>query len=178
MQKGTFAIGVVGPRPPKYRMLQRTDVAQDLDRQESEKNVDLIAKIVEHLENKYGPRQYFIVTIGCDQGFGKDLKSYCIANNVRMAELTVMLRGATPEDPFGSSVDFARVFMARYAYLLELCHEFHIKLPEAKGLINGLVDRVQDASEDKAYYIYDFENSMLEFRGDALTPAFSSLDQQ
>ncbi len=132
-------------------------------------NTALIEVVIEYLDKKYGTNKYYLVTMGCDRGFGRDLSKYCVKHHIRFVHIDAFLLGQ-PKDsngnviPFGTQQDCANIFKSRHAALLELGKEFFIKVIDTPTQLDDLITRVKLTY--KPYYVYSGSNECLEYRGD------------
>jgi hypothetical protein len=154
IQQSIVPVGIMGPR-----------IQEDEDR---ETNRVLIENIISVLNRKYTEQGYYIVTFGCDEGFGRDVFWYCLNNKKKLLQLdTSMVNPFSTKEhkvSFCNQSDFLKILKARYAAVMELCIEFHLKSYYKGSLIDDLINRVK--ASDKPFHLYDFQNNLIEHRGD------------
>jgi hypothetical protein len=156
MQKSITAIGLLGPR-----------IQEEVDK---EANKLLFDKIIPVLDTKYTREGYYIVTTGCDEGFGKDVFWYCQWQKIKFVQLDSFLfshqHSKINRVQFASQEAFLKILKCRHAAILELCGEFHLKIYYKPSVIDDMLNRVK--LSDKPYHLYDHENSLIEHRGDLI----------
>jgi hypothetical protein len=155
MLKSMTAVAIIGPR-----VQETTD---------KEPNKVLLSNIIMVLDKKYTREGYYIVTCGCDLGFGKDVFNYGNTNKLKLVQLDCFLFAPYNKEiklPFCGEQDFYDIYRSRYAGILELCAEFHIKLYYKASMVDDIVKRVRETN--KPYHLYDCYNSLIEHRGDLL----------
>lgn len=151
-------VAVVGPRV-------------DDDEFTKEKNKAFLSIVEPIITTKYGKDKYFIITLGCDTGFGYDLAQYCTFRNIRFVEVATRLCGVPyvgPDHrlPFATQEDVVKIFQARHATILELADEYYIRAAKStkRAVIDDLYTRVRVS--DKPYWVYNSDNEVIEYRGD------------
>lgn len=157
MLKSMAAVGILGPR---------IQVEEDKD-----PNKILLDNIVNILDKKYTRDGYYIVSTGCDEGFSKDVFWYCKSTKIKLVQLDAALMtynlDRTNKKPFANQQDFLKILKCRHAAIFELCGEFHLKVFWKSSIVDDMINRVK--LSDKPYHLYDFENSLIEHRGDFVT---------
>ena len=134
----------------------------------TELNVSLFDSIIEHCEARYGNNSYYIVSLGCDRGFGKDVRVYCQNTKHHMVQIESHIITISDAQGYklrlGSAEDYAKIFAARYAALMELCQIFFVRTTSKRTVLDNLIHKLRNS--DKPYYLYNEDNILVEYKGD------------
>jgi hypothetical protein len=97
--------------------------------------------------------------MGCDLGFGRDVKVYCEEHGIKFAEFVVYFNGPREKD------EYASYYNVRHAALVDIGDEFHIAVTQSRmSSVEDLASRVK--STGKPYCLYDEDNKVIEYHGD------------
>lgn len=119
-------------------------------------NISLITSLLSERSAYYGA-DLTVASIGCDHGFGKDVKDYCEEHGIKFVEYVVYFNG--PRD----KSEYEAAYKARHAALLDIGVEFHMLVSNnRRTTVEDLVERVQRSAHD--YAIYDESNHVIESR--------------
>ena len=134
------------------------------DRKRSEDGTDaqVIRKLIEDEIPKPGPMPVF-VSVGCDMGIGKLVKTICEEHALPFCELSCIFHDFNTALRRGAHVD---AYLARNLSIYHLCQMFHLFVRDSRqGIIENLVGLLDANPKEYAVVIYDENNTIVETMG-------------
>lgn len=104
-----------------------------------------VATLIQDRVATYGS-ELTVTSLGCNWGFGRDVKDYCKETGVKFCEFLVYIGDTRPKE------EYAKLQTARHAALMEVVDEFYIATPGTEHTAD-LVRRV--TTSNKTYFIFD-----------------------
>lgn len=134
----------------------------DRKRTENQTDADVVRKLIEDEIPKPGPMPVF-VSVGCDMGIGKLVKSICAEHGLPFCELSCIFQCFETALRRGGHVE---AYLARNMSIYHLCQMFHLFVRSGRqGIIENLVSLLNDNPKDYAVIVYDESNSVVQTMG-------------
>ncbi len=141
-----FFIAIIGDR-------KRTEDATD---------AEVIRKLIEDEIPKPGPIPVF-VSVGCDMGIGKLVKTICAEHALPFCESSCIFHDFDTALRRGAHVD---AYLARNMSIYHLCQMFHLFVRDSRqGIIENLVGLLDANPKEYAVVIYDENNTIVQTMG-------------
>jgi hypothetical protein len=97
-----------------------------------------------------------VLSLGCDQGFGKDVKDFCNEQGISFAESIVWFNGPR------SQAEFNHLFLSRNAAIAWAATEFHLVVSAKRNThVEDLLARVKELG--KPFTVYNEKNEIVEY---------------
>jgi hypothetical protein len=114
----------------------------------------MVRHMLQEFRQRY-PQGFYLLTIGCDAGFGRMVKEACEAEKVGLMEAITQFNSHMPKP------HFELLHLARHAALLDVAQEFHIFVTRSRiSNIEDLVSRLKGGRVP--YFLYNERCEVVE----------------
>lgn len=134
----------------------------DRKRAENESDAEVVRQLIEVEIPKPGPMPVF-VSVGCDMGIGKLVKTICAEHHLPFCEMSCIFHDFETALRRGGHVD---AYLARNLSIYNLCQMFHLFVRDHRqGIIENLVRLLADNPKEYAVVLYDESNTVVQTMG-------------
>jgi len=134
----------------------------DRKRTEDSNDEEIIRKLIEDEIPKPGPIPVF-VSVGCDMGIGKIVKTICAEHALPFCESSCIFHDFNSALRRGAHVD---AYLARNMSIYHLCQIFHLFVRDSRqGIIENLVGLLEQNPKEYAVVIYNEGNDIVQTMG-------------
>jgi len=119
-------------------------------------NIDLINKIVQEVRLDPANDNFTIMSLGCDKGFGKDVKDYCNEQGIKFAEILIWFNGPRTKEEYND------LFLSRNSAIAQAGSMFYLAISSKRVTqVEDLLAKVKLLG--KPFKVYDEVNQLVEY---------------
>lgn len=118
-------------------------------------DAEMIKQMLEVFRTRY-PQGFYVLTVGCDAGFGRMIKETALEAEVGLMEAIVQFNRHLPRP------QYELLHLSRYAALIDVADEFHIFTTRQRiSNIEDLIGRLR-LLKQIPFFVYNATNALIE----------------